>query len=300
MTTSLSQPKPIDPAALQMALAGFLHDFGKFTQRAEGGSPASGEMAKGFFPQGDFLERQATLLLPKRQDGRPTHLHAAFTAAFLDHFEKWLPQEFQKVGWGLDEPLMTLAAGHHRPATPLQWIVAEADRLSSGFDRSRFEGEYNVSEEFPGWKQARLRPLLAELDPDGDDVRPDAELATRIPLRAESSGLPFPLPKDEAEGKEAAAIEEYRALFLDFALALETLLHRDVPGLWFEHFDSLCERYLGVIHGPADVAGHLALRPLPGRGLPGDGAVPLSPGHGQSSAGSHPGPGAPEVPADPD
>ena len=114
----------------KIALAGYLHDIGKFAERAAG-----------FFPDESFINSNMDLYQPHHQ-GKYTHKHAVYTAAFIDHLEKLLPTKFNKGEWGLEDSFVNLAAGHHRPETPLQWIIAIADRVRSGFDRYTFDS-YN-------------------------------------------------------------------------------------------------------------------------------------------------------------
>jgi len=91
----------------RVALAALLHDLGKFAERAR------------IDVDRDRLETWKQLDCP-HWDGRPSHIHAAYTTG--------------------------AAARHHRPDTPLQWLIATADRLASGFERSEFE-TYNKAAE---------------------------------------------------------------------------------------------------------------------------------------------------------
>lgn len=89
-----------------VALAAFLHDIGKFWW------PATGRRR----PE----EINAWLdYLPSDHSGRPTHLHAAYSAAFVSKFVS-------------DDTLARTVASHHKPSTREEWTVAVADRLASG------------------------------------------------------------------------------------------------------------------------------------------------------------------------
>jgi len=98
----------------RVALAALLHDVGKVAQRALEQAPLE-----------DLQE------FARSEDGgiHYGYVHAALTAAFLTRRLEPLWR-----GEGTDNPL-TLASRHHRPSTPLDWVVAESDRLSSGMDR---------------------------------------------------------------------------------------------------------------------------------------------------------------------
>ena len=61
--------------------------------------------------------------------------------------------------WGLGDPFINLAAGHHKPETSMQWIIAMADRTSSGFDRDEFE-DYNKEIGFQDYKKTRLLTIF--------------------------------------------------------------------------------------------------------------------------------------------
>ena len=98
----------------KVALAALLHDVGKVAQRAREQAPLE-----------DLQE------FAKSEDGGSHYgyVHAALTAAFIT---KHLEPLWRKEG---TDNLLTLASRHHRPSTPLDWVVAESDWLSSGMDR---------------------------------------------------------------------------------------------------------------------------------------------------------------------
>lgn len=77
----------MDDNIYKIAIAGFLHDIGKFAERGEM------EVAP------EFLNTYANLYQPFF-DNRHTHKHAVYTAAFIDHIEKNLPKEFNKKKLG--------------------------------------------------------------------------------------------------------------------------------------------------------------------------------------------------------
>ena len=157
----------MDDTVLKIALAGLLHDIGKFAQ-------------EGMFADPEFINSNRQLYQPFYQD-HFTHEHTVYTAAFIDHIEKLLPREFNKGNWGMEDPFINLAAGHHKPQTNLQWIIATADRLSSGWDRATFD-EYNQAIAWKNYRQTRLLPLFESL------LRDDEEMAVarqyHYPLKA--------------------------------------------------------------------------------------------------------------------
>lgn len=136
----------------KIAISGFFHDIGKFAER--GCMEISPE----------FLNNHTDLYQPFF-DGRHTHKHSVYTAAFIDHVEKLLPNEFNKGNWGTIDEFMNLAAGHHKPETPFQWIIAIADRVSSGFDRDEFEA-YNKGINVRDYKKTRLLTMFEGISTD--------------------------------------------------------------------------------------------------------------------------------------
>jgi CRISPR-associated protein Csm1 len=238
----------MDETVYKVALAGFLHDIGKFAERAE------------MKVSPDFLNSNAGLYQPySAKQQRHTHKHAVYTAAFIDHIEKLLPEKFNKAVWGLGDTFINLSAGHHNPQTPLQWVIAMADRVSSGFDRQEFENYNNETDNkgiaFRDYKKTRLLTLFEGLSVN--DKWKDDKLESyvyRYPLKELSPQNIFPVKwNDVAQADKEAATKEYYELFLGFVDALERLEHKQNIPLWFEHFDSLFLIYAS--HIPAASVG---------------------------------------------
>ena len=110
-----------------IALAGLLHDIGKFGQRA------------------DIYKKRDSVY--NNKDYKYTH--AAYTAQILYEME-----------FNLGDEMSDNAAMHHNPQNNMQWIIAAADRMASGFEREVFE-EYNA-EDRENFKQQRLWHLFDE------------------------------------------------------------------------------------------------------------------------------------------
>ncbi len=215
----------MDSTVYKIALAGLMHDIGKFAQRAR------------FDVSRDFLDRNAGLYQPYiEKEKRHTHVHAVYTAAFVDYFDKYLPPQLNRANWGEGDTFVNLAAGHHKPETPLQWIIAMADWISSGADRQSFEGD-NKPIAISKFRETRLLTIFEQVSIKGDA---EAQLKFRYALKPLSPASIF--PTGIAEPQEDAG-EEYRELLLAFSDALSLIAHRnDSMPLWYEHFDSLlCE-----------------------------------------------------------
>ncbi len=73
----------MDDTVLKIALSGLLHDIGKL-----------GEDGMHVIPE--FLDGNADLYQPFFNNNY-THRHAVYTAAFIDHIEKLLPNKFNNA-----------------------------------------------------------------------------------------------------------------------------------------------------------------------------------------------------------
>ncbi|MBW2737575.1 MAG: type III-A CRISPR-associated protein Cas10/Csm1 [Deltaproteobacteria bacterium] len=231
----------IDETTLKIAVAGFMHDIGKFADKDV------------FNISEQFLIDNADLYQPHYK-GNYTHRHAVYTAAFIDHFEKLLPKKFNKANWGLEDSFINLSAGHHTPGTPMQWIIAMADRISSGWDREEFDKKYNRAVAWQDYRKTRLLPIFESLM---CDFKKSDDYSYSYPLEETSPENIFPglkkviHPKDNQE-----AVGEYKRLFEEFVYALERLFHKEENlELWFEHFDSLMMVFTSAI--PAARAGNV-------------------------------------------
>ncbi len=231
----------MDDTVLKIAIAGLLHDIGKFAEDA-------------LYVTDDYLLRNANLYQPFFNN-RHTHRHAVYTAAFIEQIEKLLPKEFNEAEWGLEDSFINLAAGHHKPETPMQWVIAMADRISSGWDRDKFDAEYNSAVAWQDYKKTRLLALFEGVLQD--ECRGQAQYRFRYPLKEIGPLHVFPVLKEQAEpATNEAAQQEYMQLFDDFVDALERLQHRnDNIALWLEHFESLLLIYTSSI--PAARAGNV-------------------------------------------
>ncbi|HIJ96298.1 MAG TPA: type III-A CRISPR-associated protein Cas10/Csm1 [Desulfuromonadales bacterium] len=227
-----------------VALAGLLHDVGKFAERA------GMEISKQYEQDNAGLYQRYNEV-----QKRHTHKHALYTAAFIERFINLIPALDEWNAGRTGNSLINLAAMHHKPETPLQWIITQADRLSSGMDRQVFDGD-ETGTAFRDFRKTRLIPLAEEMRPDGKYENSDTldSYRHRYHLRALSPAQVFPAFKEAAEPVDnAAASKEYAALFAAFLTDLENLSHRNQPPLWLDHFTSLWERFTSAI--PAATVG---------------------------------------------
>jgi len=227
-------------ASSRMALAGMLHDLGKFTERAK--IPIKSEQER----------THQELYCPLRKAGRKqyhTHKHAAYTAIGIDLIEQNVPHlidedMFPFANWksiDTEDSLINAAAGHHRPNSYLQWIIATADRVASGFEREEFE-QYNKAED-KNLYQSRQLTLFEQINLQGTN---NEHLEYRYALKPLSPSTLFPIEAKDYDSKEnEKAQQEYHQLWEAFCEGLKKIpdSHKQQLPLWLEHFDSLWQTY---------------------------------------------------------
>ncbi len=254
--------KDIQSASCRVAFAALVHDLGKFAERARI-DEAHEKDAEG----NKRIDIQKQLYCPQ-WNGHYTHIHAAYTALAIDLIEDQLPPIKGKSpepfaswkGTQTDDSLINAAARHHKPETALQWIIATADRLASGFERESFE-KYNQSPEGAAGSlnhyTQRLLTLFEQLDiATNNTPRAPTALKWRYPLAPLKIESLFPLPADDVEqSNNKAAQQEYRKLWNGFRSQLADIppSHRNNWSLWLDHFDALLATYTSSI--PSATAG---------------------------------------------
>lgn len=242
---------PLLEQSSRMALAAFIHDMGKFAERAK--VPIDMET----------LEVNKQLYCPHRKThvddkGWFSHVHAAYTGIAMDVIEDYLPDlkgaDFAPFGsWktkDVDDSFINAAAKHHKPETFLQWIIATADRVASGFDREEFE-KYNQGEDItPSGKNhytARQLTLFEQINKPG---MAEQDFKYRYPLKPLSPDSIFPLKVNECEGNDdKAAQKEYLELWQGFTEAIKLMpkSHRENWSLWLDHFETVWGVYTQAI-----------------------------------------------------
>ena len=242
----------------RVALAAYLHDLGKFAERA------------GIFGQDPRLDAHLQLYCPWHEIGAWfSHRHAAYTALAFDVIERHLP-DLLGISDGDASPfvgrtraeddsdvepadsLINAAAAHHKPETFLQWIIATADRVASGFEREEFD-RYNDSKdemrEGLNHLTARLLTLFEQVRID-KSARSDAALRWRYRLKALAPSTIFPIEAQQYESRDREhAKNEYAVLWQSFVSELDNIprSHRSNWPLWLDHFDGLWLTYAHAI-----------------------------------------------------
>ena len=242
---------PLLEQSSRVALAAFLHDLGKFAERA------------GISVDQKTLEDNKQLYCPHRKKytddkGWFSHVHAAYTGMAMDLIEAHMPKLTGETcspfgSWKTkeaDDSFINTAAKHHKPESFLQWVVATADRVASGFDREEFE-RYNEAEEgtCTGKNHYTARQLtLFEQINKSELSKP--EFKYRYPLKPLSPQSIFPVEATQCEGNDnKAAREEYAVLWQGFIQAVQKIpeSHRQNWSLWLDHFETVWGVYTQAI-----------------------------------------------------
>jgi CRISPR-associated protein Csm1 len=217
----------------EVTLGAFLHDIGKFMQRAFG-STSNLDRA---------VRAREGEVLPKNQYGHSTHKHALWTDAFFHELE----QRGAAFPDGVNLAVVrNLAVYHHRPSPniPLTELVTEADRLSAAMDRKQRDERDEVEAEQRGW-DAFIRTALKNPFTGVDLGIGLGEAApSEIALQRLVPGASL-LPVGKADTSRYPA--EYRRLwdgFFSDVVDAAGLLSRD---LFAEALLSLSERYLFAV-----------------------------------------------------
>ena len=195
----------------EIVLAAWLHDIGKFAQRA--GEECSKE-----------LEGQ----LCKLQDGGwYSHQHVLFTERFLQKIKNCLPVDVNVI------EVIRLASAHHNPSAYDEWIIAHGDRLSSGADRCNIILEHtNKDDEIP--TKFYEKPLVHLVSTLQIKEKPKSSLGYS-PLKPMEGKAVFALPNNKVSKQEYHNLwenfeKDFKVLqglkYSDFILALDTLMER--------------------------------------------------------------------------
>ena len=169
-------------------LGALLHDIGKFMQRAE--APCRYEK--------DENEMQRVCKNNKKGNYF-SHKHSLWTVEFFEKYQDCFPQ-LKAAFENPDDNMANFASKHHNPNTPIQWIIAEADRLSAGMDRIEKDAAYEFSKR-DDYKRIRLYPILEEVNPEREDRAKISKSIELGPLTLQKEGI-FPhdrrdlIPKD--------------------------------------------------------------------------------------------------------
>ncbi|MDR1696481.1 MAG: type III-A CRISPR-associated protein Cas10/Csm1 [Endomicrobium sp.] len=207
---------------LIIALAAFMHDIGKFAERAKHDGYSD------IKPTDEFLNKRETYQ-PKRSDGKDSHVHALYTAYVVENL---LQSSILKIEAD-KETFINMAARHHiQDNAWRERIITVADKLSAKTDRQKFE-DASKDIKIKDYAKTRLMSIFDEIKggiENYDDRRFQYSLS---PLSAESI---FPKERDDFTGT-------YKELFSQFWQKLSDLkIYTDIEA-WFKTFDKLNKEY---------------------------------------------------------
>lgn len=195
----------------QLALAGLLHDIGKFMLRAT----VSGNRTWDQEAKGDF-----------------GYKHAMLTATFVDQY---VPEPWRKQ-------VKNMAGNHHRPHSREDCIVSLADILSAA-ERDDGTDDENPRTVHP----QQLLSIFSVLTADG--IKPDEEQRRYLPLRplALKEDVLFPKEREKSDQVWRA----YEDMWLEFEQELKQLkeAHNQESDLraYLESLLLLTQRYLWCV-----------------------------------------------------
>jgi len=175
-----------------VSVAGLLHDIGKFGQRAEI------ELKKDSYKSYDYR-----------------YNHARYTAQIL-----------YELSFNLGDELNDSASMHHNPKDDLNWIIASADRMASGFEREAFN-EYNAKFDKENFKKQRLWHLF-----DKDK---------RFAIDTLNPNSIYPVAKNED------SVNEYEKLWKSFINDLKKIKTKATSSIDRFTIDYLLKKYTSFI-----------------------------------------------------
>lgn len=219
------------PTLMETTLGVFLHDIGKFLQRAH---KSNQELTPG-------VRNLDSTILPSASGGGYSHWHALWTEEFFQRLErqgKFFPAPVRL------HHVRTVAVFHHKPDSkqPWTWIAAEADRLSAGMERKERDEQLEREDVSQG-RDRFIRTAL--LNPLGQ-----VNLLLGKPSRT-FAPLEELTPGDQLYPQASVALDtypmRYRSLWQAFESQLHDLLAVDSPDVFCEGLLSLSERFLWAV-----------------------------------------------------
>ncbi|MBW2037786.1 MAG: type III-A CRISPR-associated protein Cas10/Csm1 [Deltaproteobacteria bacterium] len=205
----------------ELVLGALLHDIGKFFQRT------------GLKVPGRAAERENELCPTYK--GRYSHRHSLYTAAFFDSNILPVPEVIR-----IDQ-VARVAENHHRPEAPDEWIIAEADRLSSGMDRLERDSEDEIGQQ--NYRKERLNSIFEGIFPKTKTGNWKHDLS-RLSL---DKALLFPKPINKLEPAHGSFLDDkYADLWQEFCNELPALPIKN-ESVYLSSLLSLLEQYTWCI-----------------------------------------------------
>ncbi len=217
------------PTLLDTVAGAFLHDIGKFLQRAHGSVRNTRPAVQA---------RMSDIL--KSFNGVYSHKHALWTDEFFD----WIDSEHLDFP-GLSRALVrNVAVYHHKPLNqPAGHICTEADCLASGMDRKPKDESDEDAADAKGWDAFIRTPLISPFS--GVDIQRGTPPKTSSPL---GELTPDAVQMPRASIDTSRRQQQYRELLgrfqNEFACICRELRN---PAVFLEALKSLSERFLYAV-----------------------------------------------------
>ncbi|MBC7333427.1 MAG: type III-A CRISPR-associated protein Cas10/Csm1 [Actinobacteria bacterium] len=215
----------------QIIIGALLHDIGKFMQRA------------GVDNKFKNNEREKSRVCKRNAQHYYTHYHSLYTLAFFDFYEKYLPKPTERFERPEDN-VSNFASCHHNPMTDIGWIIAEADRLSSGSDRTQEEDREDMVD-IQGrskLKTTRLVSIFSEINLTGRVKSKDSFVYSLNPLKEYDDSI-FPMKKTDVQ--EDLTVE-YSRLWDAFEKEIEKITSQNID-LYIQHLYYVLQKYTWCI-----------------------------------------------------
>jgi len=217
----------MDDIILQkIVLSALLHDIGKVYQRTGQQLPE------------EYIRGNRDIYQPFI-NWHYTHKHVLYTAKFIEDFKDYIPSLFLQEEKA-EYSLINLSAKHHKPETPWEWIIHQADRLSSGFERRNLDEEIKFEK---GETSANI-PLLSIFEDLSlnDTWKKDKLENYRFAYKLDVLSPEKVFPVERTNG--LATQEKYYEIWLSFIESfkeISTLKER--PDIWLEALNTLMLKY---------------------------------------------------------
>ncbi len=213
-------------------LGALLHDIGKFAQRAE-------------VPLSQQSKNMESSICPVYK-GHYSHKHVLWTNEFFEREagnKKFPLNVMTSISENMEDNCTNFASYHHRPNTPLQRIIQQADFLSSG-ERLKKDAEDEASGR-DSYKRIRLHSIFEKVNLGNNPGEPD-KYRYELNSLAPNKDI-FPKPKQDLNPPEGELlIKNYNELWQGFEKEFENLPMNDF-NTFLNALVSLLEKYTWCI-----------------------------------------------------
>lgn len=228
----------------RVAFSALIHGIGTFAERAR--LPVSETIPK---------NNQHFHCPHNQEKDRHSHVQITYMSIAINELEQYLPDLIkgddslfsleQAQDMDLSSSLLNTIT-HRKPETFLQWVIATADRISSGFEREVFQKYNQVDENTQVTKrknyyQSRLLTLFEQIHLEKTDSNLDELLNYAYDLSPICASNIFPQERNKVEPTDnETAQTSYLKLWKKFVQSLKQIpsSYRKNWDLWLDHFDN--------------------------------------------------------------